>query len=466
MLQAEGSRHSYTDLFKLINAQSIYNEAEIKSTLKVKNDKTFKKLKHYTFQSILKSLENYFSASTDEIIVMRKLVQADILFGKKLFASSLKSVKSALALAKEKDLLFFISMCYERLYKLGVASARPQDSLKDIDPAAVERSVLDCSRWLRLKHLNTLFWNYIHTSAEAPTAKEKKLLQRIVRDTQQIFREGPAGYTLTRESYLLLGLGYRFSGQGEQSYVYRKKLVELIESENKYLYERKHEYLTSLGNLMNMCRELNKPEEMLTVLEKANGFMSSIPRKHYDFRLDATYCNLKNGYISFLFSRKKYADTIQYGEELLKRIKIHKGKFENSLMSILYQSMMYSHFFLGDYKAALKYHHLHLKRNTKNEMNRTLFGLIILFEMGDMDALHYRCRSVLYYIKKSGKQEAATFLAKAFTQLILKDESRKEISSRFRVLYAGMTRYRKQFEEIHKDYKFDYMEWVKNKSKL
>ncbi len=464
ILQSAKDNNSYLDLFRVINSQNTYNEALVRNKLNSNEPGKFKKLKNYAFNSILKSLESYYSNNSDEILVLRKFIQAEILLDKKLFADSRKIIKSALKLSIDKDLLFFIPPCYERLYKIGVAAGNPQQSILEINPVLVSKSVRDCGRWLEIKHLNTLFWNYIHTSTETATKEEKKLLETIIKQAGGILKREPAGFTIKRESYLLLGLASRFSGKGELSYRYRKLLVELIESEPKYLYDRKHDYMVALGNLMNMCRDLGKTEETIRAYEKASRFIGEIPKRLVDFRLDEIFCNVMNSYVTFLFAQKKYAEVIRNGEALLKRIKAHKDKFENSLLSILYQNLMYSFFFCNDFKSSMRYHHLQMKRHSKNDVSRLLFGLVILFESGDLDALHYKCRSVQYYIQKSKAYPAESLLVKAFSGELQKQHRKEEMKILFKKLLSEMQSCKREFDSLYKEYKFDYMDWVRMKA--
>ena len=473
MLQAKNGERSYHELFRFVNAQPIYDEERIRFLMKKRNVVQFKKLKHYTYQNTLRGLENFFASSSDEIIVLRKLIQTEILFDKKLFSQAKKNIISAMDIAERKDLLFFKINCYEWFYRLSVASGKPQEVIHEIDTRKVKKAVLDCGRWLELKHLNTLFWNFIHTSSEIVTQGEKKLLGYISKEAVLIDKQASSGYTIKREVYLLLGLAFRFNKQLDESYIYRKKLISLLESDKRYIYERAYAYISALGMLINICREMNKSHhEMAEVYEKAKNFMRHVPKKYFNLRLDESCCNLFNNYVTYLFVNKKYDEVIQQGEELMRRIKKHSAVFQNSLLSILYQNLMYSYFFRKDYKTSMKYHHLHLKchdldqkKNKKDYICRKLFGLVLLFEMGDRDALYYQCRSLQYYFQKNRKQEVAEMiLVKAFSGPLQKKYSQREMRSDFSKLYFDMKKYSKHFEEILKAHKFDYMKWAQNKT--
>ena len=472
MLQAQDGGHAYLELFRLVNAQPAYDEVQIRKQLGKHFKGNFKKLKHATFQNILRGLERYFAGSTDEILVLRKLIQAEILFDKKLFSAARKNIQGAIDLAEKKDLLFFKLHCYEWSYRLAVAAAQPQEAIRAIGTDKMKKAVQDCGRWLELKHLNALFWNFIHTSAETATHEEKKLLSHIIVETKGILKQASAGFTISKDAYSLLALALRFNGKLEESYSYRLKLASLIETDKVLVYERAYSYISALGMLVNISRELGKYDDMKVAYEKAKQFMEQLPRKYFNLRLDESSCNVFNNYITGLFVNQNYDQVIVQGEELMARIKKHSAVFQNSLLSILYQSLMYSYFYRKNYKVAMKYHHLHIKthpldeqKNKKDYIFRKLFGLVILFEMGDRDALHYQCRTLSYYMKKNKEQHAAEILlVKAFGGTLQKKYSQREMQSDFSSLLLDMTKEKERFDQIRKAHKFDYLAWVSSKA--
>lgn len=465
ILAAKGDDHIYVDLFKAISKSKIYDESKIRKKIGVASPGAFKKLKNYTFNKILKSLETYYSENSSEFIARRKLMQADILVDKKQYAEARKLLRAVLQQALQKDLLFLLPLCYERLYKTGVNAARPDLSLRELDPEVVAKASRDCGRLLRIKHFNSLFWNYIHTSSEVPTTAELALLRKIAKDTLAVFKQEESGFSIKREAFSLLGLAYRFAGDAENSYTYRKKLVELIKAEPSLLLERRHEYFTSLGNLFNICRDMRKLNEAADAFETAQDFILHLPSRLRDFRLDESYCNLKNNYVTVLFNEGKYEDVIRHGEELQKEIKRHDEQFENSLVTILYRNLMMAHFYRKDFRAALRFYNLGLKRYPKDDVINRLFGLVVYYEAGDIDALHYLCRSLLYFTAKSNPYPAIRILVQHLDLASQKITSKKDEKEYFVQLQVALKKHKKFMDELHQAVKYDFLGWIGSKTR-
>ena len=452
-------------LFRAVTRGSAYDEKKVRGELTHLGNGHFKKVKHYTIHSVLRSLEGFYSLSSDEIVVLRYLVQAEILYNKKLFGLAMKRLDRALEISGKKDLVLLALPCIEWKYRIGVAWKRSGSTLLEITERKIKELVRDTGRWMELRRLNVGFWAIIQDEVQITPALKNKL-RAIVARALVLYKKGQAGYTITREAGALLGLCYRFTGDWQKCYRWRKRVVTLLEEQPEYINERCNEYLTALGNLMNACREMERREETQSLFRRANDFVQVLPARYHDKQLDERFCNLQNSYITFLLREGMDREVIQQGTALMNRLKKHPPVFLNSLVSILYRNMMYASLRLKQYRDALRYYNQWLKKGSEDELAKKLFVLVLLYESGDLDLLHYRCRSLQYHLRKAGRPKGWEMeLVRVLGGDLGKIRPGKNDGPLFGKLEMKLRGKKREIDAAAVETGFNYLDWVRIRSK-
>ncbi len=451
----------YLDLFHFIDRSAEYNEQKAKARIGGISPSAFKKLKHYTFALILKSLENFHSNSSDDITITRYLQQSDILFQKKQLGPALKMADRALTIAIDKDRILLTLPCYEWKLNIALASAKPKEGLKGVEEKQIKKYVADAGRWLSIRRSILYFWEIIHHKSVIGVA-EKKILNRIIRDTLKLYRVAPSGYTITKETCSSLALCYRFTGNWNESYAWRKKLVKLLESRKSLLNENAPEYVVSLGNLMNACREMKRMSETVSTFRKVNAFMEKLPKRYFELRLDERFCNVLNGYVSFLYASGKYFGAAKHGEELMLRIKKHSGVFQNSLIAVLFDNIMFSYYHMKDLRMCRRYYQQWMRHSSRDELSKRLFGIILCYDLNDLDLLSYQARAFHYHVKKDRKAgRHLKLLANFFQNDIASSGNKHSEKEHFRSIYKKLIKYK---ERINTETGIDVTGWLLDKA--
>lgn len=466
MMGGRSASKNYTTLFARLSKQDVFDEQKIR--LKGVHVRHFKRLKHYTTGMVLRSLENFYADSTAEIRLFRYLIQAEILFHKKQFSLLKKCLAKAILFARERDMIQYIVPLIQMEFKSSISLKNTGHSLSLFTASELKRLSHDSWRWMELRRLDTMFWNLIHTH-DSVGPEEKKQFRAIARNALTVYRNGKSGYTISREAANVLGLCYRFAGDAEKSYVWRKKLIEVVERDKKFLFERSAEYVVSIGNLMNLCNDMGKKEEVARLFMKATSYFSSLPAKYIQPDLDERICNLQNSYVSFLYANKQHEEAIHYGVHLYQKLRKHTNVFMNSLMPILLRNIVFAGFYTKNTEVCNRYYSLWLRQEEPGSdvMGRKLFGLVMFYEQGEKDLLYYRCRSFRYALRKLKKGNPfALELEKFISGRLLKVTDKKEEQEAFRNFHELLLQKKKVFQSMRSAGVFDYLSWIKNKAKI
>ena len=348
-LGGDSAKKNYTELFSHLSKQEEYDEYHIRN--KKIDVKHFKRLKHYTSGMVMRSLENFHGESSAEIMLNRFLTQAEILYRKKQYSFLRKVLSKALTMAEERDMFQYITPLLLFEFKASISLKNTAHALHKFTSKEIARITNDCGRWMELRRLDVMFWKIIQTR-DIVTVREINELRGIANSALKVLGKGSSGYSIEREAANVLGLCYRFSGDIEKSFYWREKLIEVIEKDKKFLHERSAEYVVSIGNLMNLCLEMKRNDNVEKLFHKANDYVSVLPKKYMDQALDDRFCNLQNSYISFLYANKKYEEAIHYGEILYNKIRKHSYNFINSLVPLLLRTIVFSAFYTRNFKLA------------------------------------------------------------------------------------------------------------------
>jgi len=458
---------NYTRLFAHMSKQPAFDEQNIRhQELDVKH---FKRLKHYTTGIVLRSLENFYAESSAEIILYRYLVQADILFHKKQFSLLKKCLAKAIQMVKERGLIQYMVPLVQMAFKSSISLKETGNALNKFSAEQLKKISHDSWRWMELRRLDAMFWNLIHTK-DTVGAQERKQFRFIAKSALTVYHNGENGYAIDREAANVLGLCYRFSGDTEKSYQWRKKLIEITSADKKFLYERSAEYVVAIGNLMNLCREMKKNEEVEELFQKANSYVSKLPSKYNHPDLDERFCNLQNSYVSFLYVTCQYAQAIYQGEMLFHKLRKHSNNFMNSIVPVLLRNIVLSAFHTRDFETGNRFYSIWLRQNEPEKtdvLNKKLFGLILFYEQGEKDLTFYRCRSFRYALLKQKKKNFfAKELEKFISGTLLKVSDKQEETEKFRNFLATISQEKRILASARESGLFDYMSWIEKKAKV
>jgi len=270
----ERSSKNMVLLFDALDKQEVYDESLIKEKFK---DHTFSKQLHVAKnrlqKSILRSLELYHSENTLENRINRLLHQVSILYRKGLIKQSFKILGKAKTIAQENE-MFTILLQIIRLEISDYGDYLQKNTI--LEKAALEHyTSLDLLR----KEKNYLDMNLLSAKLRVQVRKgnsqmsEEELNANFTENELLLLNDEKLAlsYGAMTHFHITNSVYYRLLNKHFKSLVYRKKLVDFLESNPSKRQNYDRVYITALNNLLGGQIELDRfdeAEETLTQLRE------------------------------------------------------------------------------------------------------------------------------------------------------------------------------------------------------
>ncbi len=454
---------AYFELIKEIETQENYDEPELKKKIAGGNDGNFKRLKHYATEAVLRSLENYHANTHSDVIIYRKLMQAEILFQKKQFSLVLKCVEKAEEIAVEGNRINFLLMCAEWRLRIANELRVHKAKLELVSVEQIQKLSAAYCTWMQLVRHKAIVYRIL-TGDKFPGTEEKKLAENTVIQVKELMGNEENGYSINITGYTTISFCYRMLNDWPNSCIYREKIVKQIELDQNMLPERGVQYIASVGNLMNAYRELDMQKEVENNFNKVLDFYNSLPNKHKNDRAEDSYINVVNSYLLYLYKKGNYAEVLEKGEMVLSGLKRNAFVSNNNMNTLLFRSFTYSAFGLGRYREALKHYNTMLECLKVPQIPYLFFGLVLYYEMGERELLFHKAKSLRYYMDKV-KDQSPFFriMIKAFGSYLGMASEKSEEKEAFEKLKKEMKEKKIEPADIRNIEGFNYHSWIENR---
>ncbi|MBI2268875.1 MAG: hypothetical protein HYU69_00800 [Bacteroidetes bacterium] len=462
----------YIILFNAIDRLKIYDEKKLKANLK---DNTLKKhlkvFKSYVSEAILKSLGKYHSTDSIEIILAQKLQQTEILIGKGLHTMALKIVKRFLKMAIEHEKTIYVMLFMMREWELVVLSEEVNKLKVGAEQGLSE--IFNCLNTykdeLEYKQLMHRVWPLLKMKNENDNELKSKFKRVVAHPLIQNFRTENFSYESIKSYYLIITAATRISGDLENSYLFRKKYVEFIESDKLKMPNRVLDYLRSVHNLLIIIDKLKKFDEFEACLKKVNKFMDELNSKYKTNQVLIQYLSHNILSVKHYIRMHNYERALAIAgdtERSMKNITLP----DTSTQILFHYYAVLINFYLSDFRLALKhlnkllsYDNSWIKQDLIHSV-RIIF-LIVYYELGREDLLISQSKSIRRYLhKKRGyinKHEEVWL--ELFEKKIHKAKTNTHLVSLFSETKVKMQKVLKDKEEAKSAVYFDYISWLDSK---
>lgn len=465
-----GSRNenNYIKLFSVIEKQKEYDETAIRN--RFKNEKFIKQLhvtKGYLYKLILKSMRNYNSYLSTNIMIKEYISDIYYLMGKRLFNDAMKELyrTKTLAYKSEKYIELLEILDIEKNLIRRINRNNQLETLNSIYDE--ENNTLQL-----IKTEKELLWLYrkITTVKRMENVTDKKSknfpkLAEIVSKAQDLAK----GENLSLKSNIYFNqilVAYYFSiPDYDNAYKYSKQLVELIESSPLQLSNDPMSYITAALNLIALNHSI-KQDEFRTNLEKLKLLPSRIKKELTD--LDKNYLRLclLNEEIIYC-NRTGQLDTVtKIINENSQYIINEEKKLDASLKIMLFLNIAITYFSAGEFEISLNWVNKILNDKQlsliKPHYYSTIYlNLLIHFELGNYDLLDSNILSV--YRRPEEKEEMEVIILTYLKKLADKEkEEEKYIYNKFRKSITSL------YKELNIDDSktiFSITDWIDRKIK-
>ncbi|MBI2268920.1 MAG: hypothetical protein HYU69_01030 [Bacteroidetes bacterium] len=472
-IQGSGKKgKDYLHLFDIIDRLDGYNEEKLKVRLKNKEIvNNLKFFKSYLSEAILKSLEKYHSKDSVEIILAQSLQRAEILLRKRLYSSTIKTIKKGLKIAVDHEKFLFILLLLSWKRKT-LKLIEKTDDIKHYAETGFPEDFSYLSKYKNQLEFEQLHLLMVTNELVQPDLKNKAYFKKISAiSSHPLLQDAKSAtsYESANNYYKIMGISTRAMEDWKASCKFRKKNVEFIEQNKSKLVLRKHDYIQSINNLLTLLDYLNKQEDFYLYYNKATTFFDSLPEKERTKDIFHDYLITKLSYISYQVRRMNNEATITKTIEVTKLMKENSLIMESPQSLFFYYFSFHAYFCINEYRNALKYLNKIMRLSDKGILqglinSLRLFTLIVHYELDNSDLLISMSRSVRKFLSKRGRlYEFEELVLDLFGNKIHTVNSKKELLDLF-------IKTKKKVSDISKSNNlseflnvFDFASWLDSK---
>ena len=466
-----GDKNEYVHLFDAIDKQGEYDESKLIRTFK---NSTFGNApaiaKNRLYETILKSLHAYHAESSVDVELQRLLHFTEILFKKSLYDDSRKILNRArkLAIRHEKHFtLLEIHKWDKRLIEKDSYANVNMDEIAHMHK--VDHELLGkLNNFFDFWYIKSQLFLILNKKGKVRDDSELSKFKKII-DTTLLKNEGKALSYETRYLYYHIYSAYYFGiGDYENSYTYISKHLELIEKNEELFGEEPNKYFAVLSNMIYLCTQLRKFEEIPIYLNKLKEIPRSNAKKMTEDLDIKLFSSTYSAELSLYIQTGAFENALNVVGEIEAGLKKYKNKISKIRIAYFYFNISIVYFALGEYSLALKWINLLLNDSDIDSSQDIhcigrIFNLIIHLEIGNNDLIPYTFRATQRYLSKRKRIYRFESVFLNFINKLSKADSQGDIKSTFHSLRPELQSLLKDpFEKSVFEY-FDFITWVEGK---
>ncbi len=430
--QKSGRKASrYLRLFNAINEMETYDEA----ALRKKFPKNLSTDKAYLYESILRSMRDYMSATSRAVRIKERLIDARYLFERGLYDQSDQRIREAKALAATLEDQFTLLEINKEEYA-SLFDRKVQVELEHLEQLNRERNLLSSSIAEELTYLD-LYYRLMLEALKDFNYKDRTVLEQLHQRLPLHLLDPtnrPKSAQALRRYYLCNAVYYHLAGDLEKVYAYFLKAVEWWDEHPNLKAEEFHRYIINVSNLVNVMYKTRHAPRAKEWLDKLKAEKRS--RSHHNERI--IFQKLSIGNLLYLLNTHQF----QLAWEALPEIMRQMNKFGLRRNIVLCGNIATVCFLVGEWDRCLEWTE-HIMRNIRSASRQDIqrivriYKLIAHFEKGDIDSLDAALRATLRYFKTTGLK--ADDFEMVLLQQYLKplfNAPLNELAARFRALNA------------------------------
>jgi hypothetical protein len=441
---------NYLKLFAAVEKQDVADDESLKKIFK---QEAFVKQLHvakiYLSELILKSLRNYHSGNTITSSIHDLLRDAEILFRKELYESSLLKVRKALLLADKFEKLPLALEClqWERRVLLAMGRQGGDDATVTLEKEGVAISQL---------HQQYVYWHRTH------------FLFDLLKDDEAVTglkNDEPATLQAKTLHKHLLYSYYFVNRQFQEAEEEISSLIAVLETESDRISDDPGSYVTAIGNKIGLLMSQKRWNEIEAMIR----LMREVPVK-YDLPRDSRF-TVRLWLRIFNLELEVYRDTrqLEKGIQLSKDVKEYLTRHgplipPNYRIMLCFQSASI-HFLKGNYTPSLHWSNEIVNENygsTREDLQcyARILNLMIHYELGNILVIRYAVESFRRFFSKKkslGEFEQNIFIL--FARLSKSpQQEHKKVFRYFRELL-----YPQDKQDTGAEDYLDFRKWMENK---
>lgn len=469
-----GEKNIYVKLFDEIEAKPAYDEAALKK--KFQGEKFAKNLystKNYLFNLILKSLSAYHAEKYVVSKLHTMMIELNVLFEKGLYKQFKTLLNKAISLAKENDKPFYLALLYNK-----EMTSLATDYYSDTEPMDFE--MLKTSIRKNLNHItlneeyHILYNEMFLFTKETGSVRNQNDLEKLNRIIDHpLLKDGSLAVTFDAKFKYnnIMGHYYRIMNDNDKWLHFRRELLQLMESDKKYIRENPRSYILALNNYLHACLLTGKFSEFDSGMIKLKQFARQFEdKKEYIDIQTRTFLLVSDLELNFAIRKLKLESLKSIIEEIEVGFEKFGGKIVENRKKSLFNRIAFGSFIIKDYDKSIKYiNYIMNTTNPKIEPEQHSFArirnLVTHFELGNYDLLEYAVNSTKRFLAKSDRIYKFEKLVLNFVVKVMKaddEAAKRELYEKLRYDLVAISN--DPFEKNALE-QFDLISWLDSKIK-
>lgn len=461
---------NYVKLFDAIEAQSAYDEEEVKGLFK---GTTFIRHlpseKNHLYSLLLKSLRNFHSDKSVSAQMQEFLKNIEILYNKALYKECNKIVRKAKRIANAHEEFYFLlelinweRVLMEEGYSRGNFN-KSIDALVKEEEEVLEKLRNIAEYQILYSKINYVFRKGGYTRNE----NERKIVNDILNHRLIRGEDTALSMKASTACFYIQGLCAWTNRDMEKAFDNFQKVMDRFKRNPLLINELPKRYTRVLNHQLLYFIDKGRFNEFFKLLEHMKGLSKKQAFRSIDLQIRIFTFST----IAELLACAAMGD-FDRGESVVDEINNGLQKYRNKISKedvIVYYYNISRHYFgQGDYKRALEYINKVLNDNEANLRQdmfvfSRLFNLIVHFELGNFDLLDYIIKSTLRFVKKKRRDyEYENTIIRFMKKLVRTAQGHEELLPVFIEFRDEMERiYEIPYQKITLEY-FDILSWLNN----
>ena len=413
--QSKGNK--YHKLFEAIDKQKVYNEKHMLLSKQLGKEVTanFRFNKHYLYNLILRSLNSYHSEASTNVKLKNTLLSIEVLYEKGLFVQCEKLISKGKKIARQFDnhicLMDFLKWETELMRaksNQGITNQEIKNVYKQVFTAIeYHKNTNEYSRLSALTGVTAQKKGVVRSTKELKIAKELDTSELM---NYLLLKKEDKTLTYSAKMYFYLCCYHQLSQSNDYktARTYLEKQIELMESNQHFIFENPIQYISALNNLIICHKHLSNNGLIFPLITKFKNITAE-----YKVKTE----RIKN-VIFYRASNLELDEYIRTGEfeKGLPLIKVIDTEMKNSHIKIInkerevviYYNIAYIYFGAGNFNMANQFLNK-IINDEKTDLRADIYSfarimqMVAHYEMGNDLLLEYMVKSIYRFLYRKNR---------------------------------------------------------------
>jgi hypothetical protein len=406
-VKEKGKQKGMETLLDILSKQDSFDEQKAREAFISKGGSDFRIIKFELFQRLLDNLAEYKRGKSVDSRVFVLLERSQTLLNKGLYQQSRKVAEKAeelsnnefrfdlslVAISHQKDTFHNNIISHEMLDELNELRKREETAADFIRNISQYRSLFERMRLVE----------FTSSSSDYSKEAQRKELEKILQSPFLQQKEN----AITHESKYLYHICYSIYYGAVKDHTNRlinaRELLRLVESNKNSTVESSSKYRNVINQFLNACigaRDFTGFEEYLSLIENRVHLITS------PYMRARTFLIVKNQRLNKNFIEGDIEKNREVIEAFRDELSVHEKMLPPEIFYALYSNILITYFYCEEYRAVIPFinkiiNEYNPKINKGVISMAQCINLVVHFELGNHDLLHYLIKSLK--AEKEGK---------------------------------------------------------------